>query len=349
MILVSLKFTAKIRQMNNSYSFLYSREGRMSSSSESGINVTAQNKAPFNQGWFQDAYKSAVEFYEKDSALDSRDRLEISKAYVSLVRAQMWGGWLGFATIFGSPFAYRYYKTSSIRGVKVPRNFVLGLIGLVIGQRIAGDRTYKSRLRELDPNGEFHSAGAYGDAQSGAKSGQQRQYEMLKLLGPGMAPRWATYFYSAYTNPERRLPDPKRKLKEMEDGKLIKGSPFLNQRDPLGLYSGPRFDKKKGVPQVGNTPQPSSMSCKDQDGDIFGEADQESSSRPALSSWDRIRQENNVETSSSSPTWSKIAAQKSAGHDKAEHFSDDRIPEDDSQREFDELLERERRGEDEIH
>lgn len=85
-----------------------------------------ENELPFmKRPWFKKAYENAIEFHEKDELLDARDRLELSKAYRSIAKAEMWGGWLGFSAVFLTPFAYRYYKTKAIKGVKVPRNFVL--------------------------------------------------------------------------------------------------------------------------------------------------------------------------------------------------------------------------------
>lgn len=143
--------------------------------------------------WFKEAYKSALQFYEKDSALDSKDRLELSKTFVTISRAQLWGGWAAFAVVFGSPFAYRLYKTGAVRGVKVPRYFALGLLAMFGTSQFSGRYAYKSKLAELNAAGTFESTNSYDDEiqidsegnaidnKEGTKPSNQRQYEMLKL------------------------------------------------------------------------------------------------------------------------------------------------------------------------
>ena len=113
-----------------------------------------ENELPFmKRPWFKKAYEKAIEFHEKDELLDARDRLELSKAYRSIAKAEMWGGWLGFSAVFLTPFAYRYYKTNAIRGVKVPRNFVLGVMALFFATNVAGRSMYTRQLNERDPTG----------------------------------------------------------------------------------------------------------------------------------------------------------------------------------------------------
>ncbi|CAI4064606.1 Rci37p SKDI_09G0880 [Saccharomyces kudriavzevii IFO 1802] len=205
------------------------------------------NELPFmKKPWFKKAFEKAVEFHDKDDLLDARDRLELSKAYRSIAKAEMWGGWLGFSAVFFTPFAYRYYKTKAIKGVKVPRNFVLGVMALFFATNAAGRSMYTRKLNERDPTGVLtdNYTSKYGDGvletaqpdQAKEMSRNQRQYEMMRLLNLGSPSRWSMYFYITYQNPERRLPDPKVKLQQMKKGEFLSGSPFMNQRDPIGLY-----------------------------------------------------------------------------------------------------------------
>lgn len=186
-----------------------------------------ENELPFmKRPWFKKAYENAIEFHEKDELLDARDRLELSKAYRSIAKAEMWGGWLGFSAVFLTPFAYRYYKTKAIKGVKVPRNFVLGVMALFFATNFAGRSMYTRQLNERDPTGVLKDnySNKYGDNDFGAFQHDQtkeiprnqRQYNMMRLLDSGSPSRWSMYFYITYQNPERRLPDPKVKLQQMK-------------------------------------------------------------------------------------------------------------------------------------
>ncbi|QLQ80617.1 hypothetical protein HG537_0D06180 [Torulaspora globosa] len=283
--------------------------------------------------WFQDAYKSAVEFYRRDEQLDSRDRLELSKAYQSIARAQFLGGWLGFCSVFVPPFVCRYYKTNAIRGVRVPRNFVLGLVAMFVSTRWAGKYMYSRKLAGLDPDGSLASRSSYEEHDEGAiresKTSLQRQYEMMKLLDGGFPAKWAAYFYMTYQNPGRRFPNPEVKLEQLKSGTSGSPSSFMNQRDPLQLYSGPAFDKKDTWPGSNKT----------------SNAEETSPSN----SWDAVRQSRNAPGSS----WDRVRQHGGSSPDSLRSSPDDRDEKEDilsldhpTQSEFDALLERERKGED---
>lgn len=315
-----------------------------------GERKTALMESP----WFKEAYNSALKFYEKDSALDSKDRLELSRTFVSIARAELWGGWAAFALVFGAPFGYRLYKTGAVRGVKVPRNFVLGLFAMFTTTQACGRYAFNSKLAQLQNDGNFTPRGSFGDDddQSRPETNQQRQYEMMKLVGYGMAPKWGNYFYTTFHNPEKRLPNPKVKLQEMKEGKTSNISPILNQRDPLGLYTGPGSEKKRGIPQGNGEQSGATSSTSDKDGVETGTT--------TGSSWDRLRQENGITTKSPGGRWSQIRKAPSDGSDifgssqpsQSSQFSEQ--PTDDSQgaegaqEDFDALFEKERRGEDTV-
>lgn len=252
--------------------------------------VASKNEASLNSEWFQNAYHSAVEFYEKDKVLNPKDRLELSQIYLSISRAQVWGGWIGFALVFGVPFAHRLYKTGAIRGVNVKRNFVLGLGTMLGSTYLSGSYMYKRKMEsikpltmETDPTVE--------------KTSQQKQYEMMKLLDGGMPGRWALYFYNSYRNPERRIRDPKKKMEELQAGNTsLRTTPAVfDNRDPMGLYSGPQFDKKEGVVNL------------DQDEKHEGFPGSDASD----SSWDRIRQQNDSANSIEGNSWDQVRKQNS--------------------------------------
>ncbi|QLL32360.1 hypothetical protein HG536_0C05290 [Torulaspora globosa] len=299
-----------------------------------GEDSSSSEKAELlSKPWFQDAYKSAVDFYKRDEQLDARDRLELSKAYQSIARAQFLGGWLGFSCVFLPPFAYRYYKTNAVRGVRVPRNFMLGLLAMFVTTRWAGKYMYSRKLAGLDPDGSLASRSSYEEhdeeATPESKTSLQRQYEMMKLLDGGFPAKWAAYFYMTYQNPGRRLPNPEVKLEQLKSGTSGRPSSFMNQRDPLQLYSGPAFDKKDTWPGSNTAPN--------------GE---EAASR---SSWDAVRQSTNAPGSS----WDRVRQHNGSKPSRLHSTPEDRDEKEDvlsldhpTQSEFDALLERERKGED---
>ncbi|SCU96097.1 LAME_0F14862g1_1 [Lachancea meyersii CBS 8951] len=314
------------------------------------------SKLPLDKPCFKEAYETALKFYAKDDVLDTRDRLELSKAYVSISRAQLWSGWTAFALVFGTPFGIQLYKTRAIKGVKVPRNFVLGLLAMALTAHTSGKAMYKSQLSRLDPNSAFESSSEgnwdtltdHDSEEISSQSGlsrERRQYDMLKLLGYGMAPKWGQYFYSTYTNPERRLPNPKVKLDEMKNGKTPSISPFLNQRDPIGLYSGPRHDKKDGIPQLAPRPDQSATISHDiDDDDPLGQVDTNPKTT-YTSSWDRVRNQRGVTNDATGGRWSQI---RTSPLDSQSQQAPPRNDKDENSDDFEALLEKERRGEDTI-
>lgn len=269
---------------------------------------------------FQEAYKDAIEFYNKDEELDARDRLELSKKYTSIARAQFAGGWAGFSAVFLSPFAYQYYKTGAIRGVKVPRNFVLGLVAMVFSTQISGNMMYNKKISELDPTGELAAkyesqlnnlkkVNQYGDvkpeeqtllkeltASNEPKSRVQKEFEMMKLLKNGSAPKWAMYFYVTYQNPRRRFPNPTEKMKELKEKQRQPLAPFLNQRDPFGLFKDQTKnndpDTNENVSSIKPNPVPMSKPSIPMEEPKYekawGTVRQESSGKHK-STWDKIR------------------------------------------------------------
>ncbi|SCU82424.1 LANO_0B06172g1_1 [Lachancea nothofagi CBS 11611] len=322
----------------------------MSDAELSDGKVPQGQKLPIDKPWFKEAYESALKFYAKDDILDTRDRLELSKTYVSIARAQLWGGWTAFTLVFGTPFALQLYKTKAIKGVKVPRNFVFGLIAMGLTAQTCGKYMYNFQLSKLDPNNTLEASDSsdhYGDSKtadfsqpiSNTPSRELRQYEMLKLLGYGMAPKWGQYFYSTYTNPDRRLPDPKAKLQEMQNNQGPRVSPFLNQRDPLGLYSGPKFDKKEGIPQMKERLSDQETPIDDDDplGHLTNEARE-----PSLSSWQKVRHESGVVEGPTGDRWTQI---RSSPSDQRQPISPSSHEE---HNDFETLLEKERRGEDSV-
>lgn len=302
---------------------------------------SSKNAGLMSKPWFQEAYKAAMDFYKKDDQLDSRDRLELSKAYQSIARAELWGGWFGFSCVFLSPFAYQFYKTNAIRGVRVPRNFMLGLLAMFGTTQLAGNYMYSQKLASLDPDGILASKSSYEEhdqvSEPEAKTSLQRQYEMMKLLDNGSPARWAAYFYMTYQNPARRLPNPQVKLEQMKNGSNTQRGSFMNQRDPMGLYSGPAFEKKENFP----------------DSKRLDSASKAGDSMSSSNSWEAIRQSKNVPTSS----WDRVRHNGSSNTNNSTVVPELHRDEDDdpfatvdhpSQLEFDALLEKERNGEDSI-
>lgn len=294
------------------------------------------------QPWFGAAYKSALSFYEKDCELDSKDRLELSKTYKGIATAQLYGGWLGFSAAFLPPFFLQYYKTNSVKGVKVPRNFILSILVMMGSSHLASNYAFKKRVHELNPNGILQAANPYGDDLAGGeeqsmKSSAQRQWEMMQILRDGGSTKWAAYFYMTFQNPERRLPDPRVKLAEMMQGPgQMRPGGFLQNRDMLGLYSGPDAERRRRE----------------------GITDAPQQTQSSKSSWDSLREENNVPNEGFSSnglgsSWNKLRQNEQNitqdDHSKERTHADEEsdpfsIVDNSSQSEFDAMLERERRG-----
>lgn len=306
--------------------------------------------------WFREAYFAAKKFHKKDKVLDSQDRLDLCNTYKDITRAQSIAGFLGFLTVFGSPFVYRYYTTQSIKNVKVPRNFLLGLLATFVSSSLAGHISYNNQLHKLDPDGRLSKKNIYPqddfleDDPNQIKSRNERQFEMLTLLKNGGSARWASYFYVTYLHPERAFPDPEEKLKQLQQtgDKRISVSPFMHQRDPMGLYT------NKGT-DFANAPKTSikedtihdEVFPSDSDADkLWGTKEREPFNQESISSWDRIRIRN---LSNNNQLVDKFE-NKSTSDDLFDDldYENDQIisypQETVSQREFNQILKRERKG-----
>lgn len=243
--------------------------------------------------WFREAYSAALRFHEKDKVLDSKDRLDLFNAYKSMAKSQVAAGWAGFLGVFATPFAYKYYLTKSIKGVKVPRNFFISMIGMLVSTHFASNIAYKRQLKKLDPEGELSRKIEYShdelleDNPNTIKPRNQRQFEMLSLLKNGGSPRWAAYFYMTYLHPDRTFPDPELKLKEFQKEKRVPLSPFMHQKDPMGLHR----KKETGIPESDETNDDSPFLSDNQD--HFGweqeKARQRDYENSKTSSWDKVR------------------------------------------------------------
>lgn len=326
-------------------------------------------KAPpswLNSPAFQESYQKAIEFYEKDEVLDARDRLELSKKYTSIARAQFIGGWAGFSAVFITPFAYRYYKTGAIRGVKVPRNFVFGLVAMVVSTQLSGSMMYKKKLQELDPTGELAAKyeskinknkqrNQYGDFEADVPtlidenqnqnppSRYQKEFDMMNLLKNGSAPKWAMYFYTTYQNPRRRFPNPAEMMDELKKAQRQPLAPFLHQRDPFGLF---KDQNEKNDEKNDAYPNPTKNAKPADNNQLPLEPP-----KPELS-WNKVRQQNSGKATTA---WDRI---RNGEHlnDNNDGFDDDLDPFEESKsnvgptinkptkEEFKNLVEQERNG-----
>ncbi|KAL6940417.1 hypothetical protein ACO0QE_004317 [Hanseniaspora vineae] len=190
--------------------------------------------------WLKEAYSAAIEFYENDKNLTKTDRQELSASFLGIARAQLYTGWSFFTIVFGTPFAVKYYKTKSVKGIPVPRNFIMGIAAMIFGTITGGKIAYTSAIDNLK-NSTY-------EENIGDKS--FRQYQILKLISPGESPKWAIYYKNTSLNPQRAVQDPRTLLHKVQNKLDQRGgqppvSPFITQRDPLNLYSGPEFDQYK--------------------------------------------------------------------------------------------------------
>ncbi|CAL9735775.1 hypothetical protein MOSE0_I04126 [Monosporozyma servazzii] len=278
----------------------------MSESEQDNIEYIERNhlKVPphLDKPWFREAYSAAKRFHEKDKVLDARDRLDLCNTYKAITKAQTGAGWLGFISVFGTPFVYKYYTTATIRGVKVPKPFFLGMLGMLVSSHFASNFAYKKQLEKLDPDGtlgrkiESSEHDLLEDDTNHIKSRNERQYEMLTLLKNGGSPRWAAYFYMTYLHPNSTFPDPELKLKQLQDGKQKTSiSPFMHQRDPMGLYTNKDTNYWKSPKKYleSKDEKPSSNDV----GPNWSNPENSSSTEHQQSSWDKIRNNSNRESS----------------------------------------------------
>ncbi|KAH3902721.1 uncharacterized protein SCODWIG_03136 [Saccharomycodes ludwigii] len=250
--------------------------------------------------WLRASYKSALEFFQRDNVLDTADRETLFNNYAALTRSELAGGWGAFAAVFGTPFAYQYYKTKGIRGVQVPRNFIFGLGALMLGTWISGKMVYAKQLDILQK--QFYEPDNTNRA--------YRQYNMMTLLPPGEAARWAGYFQTTAINPARKVVDPRLKFQNVEnkiEGK-VPPSGFLSQRDPMNLYSRPGYEKNKGsnMPTKATDTMATDNNThsfeNSNPNDVFqinfeddGENINKNNNIPEVSAWEKIRRQNNVD------------------------------------------------------
>ena len=268
-----------------------------------GMNQMGANTAVWNSPWFQEAYHNAQEFYEKDKVLDPIDWLELSKIYLSIARAQLWSGWAAFGLVTSVPFVLQYKKTGGVKGTKVSRAFAFGFLSMFAATQAGGSLMYKSKLASIRPE-------TLEDDPNVPKSSRQKQYEMMKLLNMGMPTRWATYFNLTYRNPEKRIPDPKLTMEKLKNGQATtrNRSVMFDNKDPMGLYTGPQFEKKEGVPKAGAISPPAQkvpqQVPQNDEYDPFNEEDNKE--EESLSAWDRIRKENAVADTKAGNSWEEI-------------------------------------------
>lgn len=322
---------------------------------------SSENKKPnipqyLDKPWFREAYDAAKRFHEKDKVLDSKDRLDLCNIYKDITRTQTIAGLVGFFTVFTSPFAYKYYTTQGIKNVNVPRNFLLGLLATLGCSSIGSHISYKRQLQKLDPDGSLSRKNIYSedhffeDDPNQIKSRNERQYEMLTLLKNGGSARWASYFYMTYLHPERSFPDPEEKLKQLQqnDNKRIPLSSFIHQKDPMGLYTNKGMNASnapKSQINEGNTNDEIFLSDSDVN-KIWGTDSGQQIGKEPLSSWDRIRNENlsnnnqlSLEKFEDKSTSDDIFDDLDFDNNENISSSQETV----SQKEFDQMLERERR------
>lgn len=278
----------------------------MNESKQDNIDLIERNhvKLPphLDKPWFREAYSAAKRFHEKDKVLDARDRLDLCNTYKAITKAQTGAGWLGFLGVFGTPFVYKYYTTATIKGVKVPKAFLFGMLGMLVSSHLGSNIAYKKQLQRLDPDGTLGrkiESAEYALLESDPNpitSRKERQYEMLTLLKNGGSPRWASYFYMTYLHPNSIFPDPELKLKQLQDGKQKTSiSPFMHQRDPMGLYTDKdtNYWKSPKTYPEGKDEKPSS----NDENSYWGNVENKISTEQQQSSWDKIR--NNISKNSS--------------------------------------------------
>lgn len=280
----------------------------------------------------QRAFDLAVKFYEADQKLNKNDRELLGSLYTKVTYSTLVIGWGAFFAAASIPFYRQKLKTGSRKGTNVGRAFLLGFVGMIFGAPLGSKYTYSWQVDSLQEQ-------------------NTRCYEVAKILKPSEAVKWMMYYKLTKDHPEHIMKDPRSKEAAQQRDKKL-----MHNRDPMGLYSGPRFDMQQGP-------------SKQRENDDLGasglgadEVEENSASGTGISSWDKVRLQNGMKESSSGSggsAWSKVRHQQqqeqpSSVNNPVNPFTTNVYKPDTSQRsvakdgseedqnEFDKLLEKER-------
>lgn len=225
----------------------------------------------------QKAMDLAVKFYEADQKLDRNDRELLGKLYTKVTYSTLVFGWGAFFAVASIPFYRQKLKTGSRKGTNVGRAFLLGFAGMIIGAPIASKYSYNWQVDSLQDT-------------------NSKCYQVAKILKPSEAVKWMMYYKLTADHPEHIMKDPRSlEAAKQRDRKL------MQNRDPMGLYSGPRFDMQQGK-----------KINKDQEEAEKEEGEVEGTSN--ISSWDKIRLQNGMKesgTGENGGAWNKVRQQQS--------------------------------------
>ena len=186
--------------------------------------------------WFKKAKEWADELYTRDQKLEDSDRRDLSKKYATISKASVVGAATGLSAGLGGPYAYRYYTTGALKGVKLPRTILLGVVSMVIMRNVAAKIAWDKELKKLDPSGElkqnYKSAHKTVDdvSLSDNSTSVQKKYGMMKFLKYRTAPRWAMYFEGTYQHPDRKFPNPDQMVQDLK-GSRRAFPPFFSKAD----------------------------------------------------------------------------------------------------------------------
>lgn len=278
----------------------------------------------------QKAFDLAVKFYEADKKLNRDDRQLLGSLYTKVTYSTLVFGWGTFFAVTSIPFYRQKLRTGSRKGTNVGRAILFGFAGMVIGAPIASKWSYNwqvDSLQETNP----------------------RCYEVAKILKPSEAVKWMMYYKLTADHPEHLMKDPRSLEASQQRNKKL-----MQNRDPMGLYSGPRFDMQQG-PSKSQEQEKTEF----EEAEVEGVSPENNSDGGAnISSWDKIRLQNGMKTdggnSNGGNSWNKVRQQSqpqqgsqpvnpfSTNVYKQPSFGIDNDGEIQEQSEFDKLLEKER-------
>jgi len=294
----------------------------------------------------QKAFDLALKFYQADQQLTRSDRQVLEKLYNRVIYTTLAFGWGSFFALASIPFYRQKLKTGSQKGTHVGRAFILGFVGMVFGAPMGSKYSYNWQVDSLQDS-------------------NPRCYEVAKILKPSESLKWMMYYKLTVDHPEHIMKDPRSKEAEIQRNKKL-----INSRDPMGLYSGPRYDMEQGPSKAGlelaEKEKKEQMASEgyDETSGLDDDPDAPKGKPAAISSWDKIRLQNGLKGTSDSSggsdgsAWSRIRQQKSNDQPIVENkpvnpfstniykpsendknYDDEFVQE---QSEFDKLLEKER-------
>lgn len=257
------------------------------------------------------ALEKAHKFYEMDHVLTKSQRETMESMYKSITVTSVIGGWGVFFAAAALPPYIQKLRTGSTKGVKFGLTILLGFGSMALATPTIAQLAYAYELEKLT---------------------DRQCRDIATLLKHYESSKWWFYYNLTKSNPDHIVKDPYSK--EVKD-RMSKPHGLLQNKDPMGLYTKSKYE-------TAESQQPAAQSQEtDETDDPFEENPPK---KEYISSWDRIRLQNGIQSAGSSGSkWNEIRSGGASGaNSAAAPQADEEFPEKDQlQSEFDQLLQQE--------